>query len=128
MLAVAIYDLHLSERAFWPLTLSQFWLLWERHRVAFKRGCYLAGIGASAAFNSRRTAHTQHMFTPMDFVGRPPEETQHDEIVMMLREQLADIPPEHQSAARETWFKNLSAKGLDAEEILLEVFEAFGNE
>ena len=62
----------------------------------------------------------------MDFVHRPAEETQQDEIVLMLREQLMDLKPEHHAAARKTWSENLASKGLNAEEILLEVFEGLG--
>ncbi|HEV7675085.1 MAG TPA: hypothetical protein VGQ12_11200 [Candidatus Angelobacter sp.] len=126
MKAVAIYDFRLSERAFWRLSLTEFWLLWKRHIVAFKRMCYVGGIAGASAFNARRTEHSQHIFEPMDFVHRPAEETQHDEIVLMLREQLMDLKPEHHAWARKTMAENLTAKGLDAEEILLEVFEGLG--
>lgn len=126
MKAVAIYDFGLSERAFWRLSLSEFWLLWKRHEVAFKRSLYVAGTVAASIFNSRRTGHDQHIFSPMDFVPRPAEETQHDEIVLMLREQLMDLKPEDHAMARKTWAENLTSKGLDAEEIILEVFEGLG--
>lgn len=67
------------------------------------------------------------MLTPWDFIARSAEETQHDEIVLMLRSELSSIPPEHIPAARQKWFETLTAKGVpDVEEILLEVFEAFG--
>lgn len=108
--------------------MSRFWLLWERRRIAFKRQCYVAGIVAAPVLNTRRTESSQHLFTEMDFVPRNEEEAQFEEIVAILQEQLAWLhaekaKPEQIAAARATWKKNLSDKGLDAEEILIEVFD-----
>ncbi|MFL6314810.1 MAG: hypothetical protein ACJ71W_22115 [Terriglobales bacterium] len=88
----------------------------------------MAGIVAAPVLNTRRTESSQHVFTEMDFVPRNEEEAQFEEIVAILQEQLAWLhaekaTPEQIAAARATWKKNLSDKGLDAEEILLEVFD-----
>jgi hypothetical protein len=91
--------------------------------VKFQRDCYVAGITAAAMFNSRRQDSTQPVLDAMDFCPRPAEEVQFEEIVSMLREQLGSLNPEQYAAARGTWLANLSAKGLPAEEILMEVFE-----
>jgi hypothetical protein len=88
----------------------------------------VAGIVAAPVLNTRRTESSQHLFTEMDFVPRNEEEAQFEEIVSILQEQLAWLyaekaKPEQIEAARATWKKNLTEKGLNAEEILLEVFD-----
>lgn len=123
MWAVAVHDFGIADRDFWRMTLAQFWLLWDRRRVEFKLKHYFAGIVAAEVWNSQRRADSQHLWTANEFIPRPAKDVQHDEIVLMLRQQLMELPPEHHAAARETWLKNLSSKGLDAKEILLEVFE-----
>jgi hypothetical protein len=98
-------------------------MLWDRRRIAFKRECYGAGITAAAVLNSRRTESSDHFFTANDFVPRDEEEARFEEIVFILQRELAWVTPEQYPQARETWKKNLTEKGLNAEEILLEVFE-----
>lgn len=101
--------------------------MWDRRAIAFQRECYLHGLPASAAYNSRRTNSSQAIISPFDFIARSAEENQHDEIILMLRSELSSIPPEHIPAARQKWFETLTKNGVpDVEGILLEVFEAFG--
>jgi hypothetical protein len=109
------------------MTVAEFRALWQRRESAFKRECYVAGIVAASCFNSQRTDWKQHVFSPMEFVPRSPEENQHDEIILMLRDELSTLQREHYPLARERWFKTLTENKVpDVEQILLEVFSAYG--
>jgi hypothetical protein len=123
MQAVAFYDFRLTEEQFGRLTPLQFWALWDRRAAAFRQQCYLQGIVASAVFNSQRTDSKQHLFDCWDFVPRSRDEAQREEIVLMLRQQLNNIPADHQQAARRKWEEKLQEIGrADTEEILTQVF------
>ena len=123
MWAVAIHDYQLTEEQFGRLTLPQFWLLWERRKIAFKRNCYLQGIVAAAVYNSQRSEANQHVFKPREFVAMTPSEAEREELIEELLGQYAVIPPEKRDQARAIWLENLTKAGrTDAEEILEEVF------
>jgi hypothetical protein len=127
MRAIARYDFGLNDEEFGRLTLPEFHDLWERRRINFRRQIYLHGLVASAVYNGRRTDWKQHVFSPFDFIPRSAEDTQHDEIVLALRGELASLKPDEIPLARERWFQTLTEKKVaNVEEILLEVFSGLG--
>jgi len=123
MLASARYDLGLSVGEFGRLTPAEFWGMWERKRLAFKRACYLQGITAAACFNSRRSSDSQHIFDAGEFVPRSLEQAQREEIVMTLRRELMMLKPAEIPLARKKWEETLTSVGIaDVGQVLAEVF------
>lgn len=127
MWVFARYWFGLTLEEFGDLTLPEFWDLWEMRALEFKRSAFLQGITASAVYNVQRTDPKQPVLTPFDFSSsRSAEETQRDEIVLMLKQTTAPLRvdhPERIPEAREKCLRDLKARGLaDAEGIVAEVF------
>lgn len=123
MLAVAIFDFHLSQEQFGRITPRLFWDLWERREMMLRRACYLSGIVASAVFNVARTQVGQKVFEPWDFLPRSHDDAQREEIILLFRRQINEIPPQHHKDARATMEARLKQMGRsDTEEILERVF------
>lgn len=127
MWAVARYDFRLTDREFGELTLPQFWELWKRRSVEFRRNCYLHGITASAVYNVHRTEQKQHIFSPFDFsVPKSAEEEQRDEIIATLKKTSVPVLLQHPDRIpelKQNYINKLTEQGIrDPEEIVKEVF------
>ncbi len=101
--------------------MLQFWLLWDRRRINFQKQCYANAITAAAIYNTRR-AEGQRLIDPMELVPRPAEEARIEEVTSMLQGFLASVKPDRIAAVRAEWRKNLTEKGLPADDILADVF------
>lgn len=123
MWAVARYDFGLSDEEFGKLTPPQFWRLWERRTVNFRRQCYLHGITAAATYNVRRTDWKQDVLSPMDFVPRSVSDSERDEYISHLTKLKDTMPASKLPEAKQAYLRTLQEKGRqDAEEIIAEVF------
>lgn len=70
MVAIATYDLHLTEEQFWRLTPVQFNKLIERYEIIRKETDYRFGLIASILWNSNYTNKRK----PGDFFKEPGED------------------------------------------------------
>lgn len=124
MWAVARYDFGLTDEEFGELTVPQFWLLWQRQQMTFRRDCYLAGIQASATYNVHRTEQKQRVFTAFDFVPQTADDAEKEDIVHLLtgwKSQLKASP----AKVREVMREKIAEMGRnDADEILDRVLGA----
>lgn len=120
--AFGLLDLRLSDEAFGRLTLPQFWKLWDRRQMIFKRQCYLAGIGAAAIYNVNRTSPEQQVFNPDDFVPRSQAEAERENLVRSIRKMIGGLSLTEQKVW-ETFSPRLIEMGVteaEAQDILEE--------
>ena len=77
MWAFAVYDLGITEEAFWKLTLKQFNALLERYELSRERQDYRAALICAVLANIHRDPKRSQPFTPDCFMpGYHKKETQ----------------------------------------------------
>jgi hypothetical protein len=120
---VARYDFGFTDEQFGRLTSPQFWALWDRRAVNFKRSCYQHGLTAAAVYNVNRSDDKQHVFTPFDFIGKSADDAERDEILMLFKRIKGELSASQLPEAKQAWTKKLTELGrADVFEIISELF------